>query len=282
MQNWKTTLCGLVAGIALALGNYNGPNTWHGYLAAVALAAIGILAKDFNVTLSPGDVSAIGKATGITGSTAKLGAWMLIAVLLMGTMTACSGVTVAQDIVNWTPALQSAVGVVDTTASVLDPAAAPIFTAATVGFDAASNLLVAQAKTYLANPNAGALQQLQAQVVSFQQNVNAALLAAVKIVNPASQQKALADLNAVATVVNAILALVLSVSSKAAAATMAAAARIKIAAVEPYINKTQAAWTLAAHYKDAAGFPEAMTSGTFGAGSVALNAGIVDLQQDGF
>ena len=122
----------------------------------------------------------------------------------------------AQDIVNWTPALQSAVATVDSTAALLAPADAPVFAAATVGFDAASNLLVAQAKAYLANPTAGVLAQLQTQVVTFQQQVNAALLQAAKIVNPASQQHALAAIQAVATVVSAILALVQSVSSKAA------------------------------------------------------------------
>lgn len=70
----------------------------------------------------------------------------------------------AQDIVNWTPALQSAVATVDSTASVLAPADAPAFTGATVGFDAASNLLVTQAKAYLANPTSTTLGQLQTQV----------------------------------------------------------------------------------------------------------------------
>ena len=84
----------------------------------------------------------------------------------------------AQDIVNWTPALQSAVATVDSTAALLAPADAPLFAAATVGFDAASNLLMAQAKAYLANPSASALAQLQNQVVILQQQVNAALLQA--------------------------------------------------------------------------------------------------------
>jgi len=111
---------------------------------------------------------------------------------------------VAQDIVNWTPALQSAVATVDSTASLLAPPDAPIFSAATYGFDAASNLLVAQAKAYLANPSASALQTLQTQVVTFQQQVSAALLQAVKIVDPAGQAHALSVLQAVATIVNTI------------------------------------------------------------------------------
>ena len=80
----------------------------------------------------------------------------------------CSGVTVAQDIVNWTPSLQSAVATVDSTAALLAPADAPVFAAATTGFDAASYFLVAQARAFLANPSASALAQLQTQIVTLQ------------------------------------------------------------------------------------------------------------------
>src|ERR1035437_459473 len=143
-------------------------------------------------------------------SSQVLCALMLSSLLLMGTMaiTSCNGKTVAQDIVNWTPMLQSAVATVDSTATLLAPQYAPIFLAATVGFDAASDLLVAQAKAYLANPSAGVLAQLQAAVVAFQQQVNASLLSAAKITDPLTQQHVLNAVNAVATVVEAMLALV--------------------------------------------------------------------------
>jgi len=155
---------------------------------------------------------------------------------------------VAQDIVNWTPALQSAVATVNSTAALLAPADAPIFVAATTGFDAASNLLVAQAKAYLANPSAGVLAHLQAAVVAFQQQVNASLLSAAKITNPNSQQHVLNALNAVGTVVSSILSLVESVSSKAAVAAMAAHSTIKLAAVRPYLDEGQAVAMVAGHY----------------------------------
>jgi hypothetical protein len=176
---------------------------------------------------------------------------MLIALLIpLPWMQGCSAVSVAQDIVNWTPALQSAVATVDTTASLLAPADAPIFTAATAGFDAASNLMVAQAKAYLANPSAGALQLLQSQVVTFQQQVSGALLQAARIVDPNSQTHALAAVQAVATIVSTILALVASISSKAAVANMSAQTGIKLAMVRPYLNDTRAAELVAAHYNE--------------------------------
>jgi len=205
---------------------------------AIASALLGLLAKD------PSDA-----VSGVGSGQAKLGAWALIALLLpLPLMGGCSETTVAKDIVNWTPALQSAVVTVDSAAAVLAPADAPIFSAATAGFNAASNLLTAQAKAYLANPSVGTLAQLQNQIVTFEQQVNAALLQAGRIVNPASQQHALAAIEAVGTVVNSILALVQSVSSKAAVAQMTAGAPIKLAQVLSYINEIETAKMVAEHY----------------------------------
>jgi hypothetical protein len=213
-----------------------GTGTVVSLVCAIATAFLGLLARD------PGG------ETSSAGSTAKLGAWALIALLLPLPAAGCSGVTVAQDIVNWTPALQSAVATVDSTAALLAPQDAPIFTAATIGFDAASNLLTAQAKAYLANPTASALAQMQTQVVTFQQQVNAALLQAAKIVDPASQQHAQAAIQAVATIGTAILALVQSISSKAQVTRMAVQSTIKLAAVQPYLDCSQAAGIVARHY----------------------------------
>jgi hypothetical protein len=205
---------------------------------AVASALLGLLAKD------PSD------AVGGPGSgQARLGAWALIALLLpLPFMGGCSETAVAQDIVNWTPALQSAVATVDSAAAVLAPADAPIFTAATAGFNAAANLLTTQAKAYLADPSEGTLAQLQNQIVTFEQQVNTALLQAGKIVNPASQQHALAAIEAVGTVVTSILALVQSVSTKAQVEQMAGGAKIKLAAVRPYLNEVESAGMVAEHY----------------------------------
>jgi hypothetical protein len=163
-------------------------------------------------------------------------------------MQGCTAAGVAENIVNWTPSLQSAVATVDSTVVLLAPADAPIFTAATVGFDAASNLLVAQAKAYLANPSASVLAQMQNQIVTLQQQVNTALLQAARIVDQKSQQHALAAIQGVGTIVIAILALVQSISSKAQVAQMAADSGVKLAAVEPYLNESRAAEIVAAHY----------------------------------
>jgi hypothetical protein len=242
----KTSAAGLMIAIVTIAGVFSqhgvtlgtaGGGTVIALVGAVATAILGLLAKDPESAPSP----AVG--------TAKLGAWALIALLLpLPLMGGCSGVTVAQDLVNWTPALQSAVATVDSTAALLAPLDAPIFAAATVGFDAASNMMVAQSKAYLANPSATLLGQLQAQVVAFQQQANAALLQAAKITDSASQQHALAAIQAVATIVTALLASIQSVSSKAAVAQMASQSTIKLAQVRPYVDEGDAAWIVARHY----------------------------------
>ena len=230
------TIGGVLSQQGVTLGNA-GSGTVVTLVSAIATALLGLLARDPESATSP------------VGSSAKLGAWALIALLLpLPFLGGCSGSTVAQDIVNWTPSLESAVATVDSIAALLAPEDAPVFTAATIGFDAASNLLDTQAKAYLANPSASLLAQLQTQIVVLQQQVNAALLQSAKIVNPASQQHALAAVQAVATIVTALLALVQSVSSKAAVAQMAAASTIKLASVRPYINRNHAAVVVAAHY----------------------------------
>jgi len=234
------TIAGVLSQQGISLGKA-GSGTVISLITALATALLGLLARD-------PDPSASQQVSGSASQQAKLGAWMLIALLLSSTLTGCSAASVAQDIVNWTPSLESAIATVDSTASLLAPMDAPIFAAATTGFDAAANLLEVQAKAYLANPSASVLGQLQAQVVTFQQQVNSSLLAVVKIADSASQKHALSAIQAVATIVNAMLALVESVSSKAAVAHMAQAAQIKLAAIEPLLDSNQAVAMVAAHY----------------------------------
>lgn len=249
----KTSFAGLLIAVVTVAGVFSqqgvtlgtaGTGTMVSLVAAVAAALLGLVARD------PGEPQH--RPEGKSADTVtRLSAWMLIVLLLpLPWIEGCSGISVAQDIVNWTPSLESAVATVDSTAAILAPADGPVFSAATAGFDAASNLLVTQAKAYLANPAAGTLALLQTQIVTFEQAVNAALLEAGKIVNPASQQHAVAAIQAVGTIVSAILALVQSVSSKTAVARMAADSGIKLAAVRPFLNSARAAAILAAHYDE--------------------------------
>jgi hypothetical protein len=244
----KTSAAGLLIGVVtiasvlsqqgVTLGTA-GKGTLVTLISGIASALLGLLACD-------PETPAVNSNS--ANATVKMGVWALIALLLPLPLMGCSATSVAQNIVNWTPALQSAVATVDSTVSLLAPDDAPIFTAATAGFDAASNVLVAQAKAYLANPSVSVLAQLQTAVVVFQQQVNASLLSAAKITNPASQAHILNSINVVATVTSAILALVTSVSSKAAVARMAGQSTIKLSAVRPYLNESDSAVIVANHY----------------------------------
>jgi hypothetical protein len=245
----KTSAAGLLIAVAtigsvlsqqgIALGTA-GSGTVVALISGLASALLGLLARD------PANPAS---GTSSTSSTAKLGVWALIALLLpLPFVSGCSEKSVAQNIVNWTPALESAVATVDSTAALLAPEDAPIFAAATAGFDAAANLLVAQAKAYLANPSASVLAQLQAAVVALQQQVNASLLSAAKITNSASQAHVMAAINGVATIVMAVLSLVTSISSKTAVARMASESTIKLATVRPYMDESKAVAMVASHY----------------------------------
>ena len=122
------TVAGVFAGQGISMGNA-GSGTVVSLVGALATALLGLLARD------PGAEAAhIGPGSGCggncrasgSGSTAKLGAWMMIALLLpLPWLDGCTAAGVAQNIVNWTPALQSAVASVDSTAALLAPADAP-------------------------------------------------------------------------------------------------------------------------------------------------------------
>jgi hypothetical protein len=179
-------------------------------------------------------------------TTRLLGGIAMCALLVSATMAplGCSpatNMTAAQDIVNWTPSLESAVATIDATGALLDPAASVIFTAATAAFNAGATLVVADAKAYLANPSASLLTDLQTAVVSFQQTVSASILSAAKIVDPKSQQLALSVIQGVSTSINIILGLIQSVSTKAELEHMSADSPIKLAMIKPYLDANRIA-----------------------------------------
>jgi len=235
------SISGVLAQQGITLGNV-GTGTVVSLVSATAAALLGLLAKD-------PDSGAEQKTDASSSGQAKLGVWALIALLMpLPFLGGCSAKAVAQNIVDWTPALQSAVASVDSTAAVLSAADAPVFASATAGFDAAAELMIVQAKAYLANPSAGTLAQMQTQVVVLQQQVNVAMLQALRIVNPESQKHALAAIQAVGTVVTVMLSLVQSVSSKAEIARMVNDSSVKLSAVLPLVDAGRAAEVVAAHY----------------------------------
>jgi hypothetical protein len=238
---------GMVAGVlgqqGITLGNV-GTGTVVSLVSAIAAALLGMMARD------PGQQTNQ-QGGGAASGQAKLGVWALVALLMpLPFLGGCSGRTVAQNIVDWTPVLQSAVASVDSAVAVLSPDDVKVYAAATAGFDAAAELMIAQAKAYLANPTAGTLAQMQVQVVALHEQVNAAMLQALRIVNPESEKHALAAIQAVGTVVAVMLSLVQSVSSKDAVARMANASTVKMSAVLPLVDQELVAEMVAAHYRE--------------------------------
>jgi hypothetical protein len=180
----------------------------------------------------------------------KLGAFALIAVLLGFTIpaaTGCSEATIAQNIVNWTPALESTAATAAATFSVLQPQDAALVGAGLLAFNTGANLVDAQAKAYLANPSATVLQQLQTAVVTFQQQVNATLLSAAKITNPQSQQTVTAAVNAVSTVINSIFALIAGIKGNTITA-MVTNKTVTLAMTKAYRDDELAVEMIAMHY----------------------------------
>jgi hypothetical protein len=173
---------------------------------------------------------------------------VLIAVLIVLPLAGCNSQSTAQQIVTWTPTIVSAADVVATSVTSLNPQDAALVAASVSGFNAAAGLISNGAAAYLANPNQTTLQTLEIQVTAFQQVVNTAMLQAARIVDPASQQKVLLAIQAVSVGVNAVLALVISI--KGSTTTPASATAVKLAQVEPLMNRQLTVQMVAAHYQE--------------------------------
>lgn len=171
----------------------------------------------------------------------KLGALALSCIVLMGSFisqgcTKQTATNVAQAIVNFAPAFDSAIVTINQTGALLDPGAAGVFSVATTGFQALEVVVVGQAKTYLANPTDSVMAALQQGVVSLQQTVNTALLQAAGIKDPVSQAKAIAAINGFGALVNTILGLIQQVSNKAELQRMESESTIKFSMVRRYMD----------------------------------------------
>jgi hypothetical protein len=226
---FATTVTGVLSQQGVTLGKA-GTGTVVALIGALAAGLLGLLAKDSS-------------GSGGSGTdTAKLGAIMLC-VLVISAMMPMSGCTqqqkisVAQEIVNWTPVFISTADTVNSAIESLDPGTVFILGPLTLAINAFGPQLQEAAQNYLNNPSQTTLQVLQALVTQIQQNVSATLLTAAKITNPNSQATATKQINLLATVANTILALVQTLSSKGQVAVMASHAPIKLAMVRRLLDE---------------------------------------------
>ena len=247
------SITGVLSQQGITLGSA-GTGTVVALVGSLATALLGLLAKDPEVASQQVSGSASQRAGGANAS-AKLGAWALIALLLpLPFVSGCSGKSVAQDIVNWTPALQSAVATVDSTAAMLAPADAPIFAAATVGFDAASNLLVGAGQGLPGQSfrrRAGAVAERSCRSATAGERGDSA--GGRKSSTQKSQTLAMAPSRRWAPSSARFWRWCNSVSSKAAVAQMAAQSSIRLAQVRAYLNEGKAAEIVAGHYGEPVG-----------------------------
>lgn len=177
----------------------------------------------------------------------KLGAWALIAVLMLGIVptVGCSGQSVAQQIVGWTPFIDSALTTLGSVAGSLAPQDSVIIDPVVTDLVTAQNLLKNQAQAYLANPTAGVLAQLQAQAVTFQQSLNSAVLTALKITNSDSQKRIIAQIQVVLTGATAVLALLQTIKGNTLTVTTGS---VTTSQVLPYLDESKSVALVAQHY----------------------------------
>jgi hypothetical protein len=256
-----SSIAGVLSQNGITLG-HAGTGTVIALIASLASALLGCVSRDPG-TAAPQLLDH--KPVGVPPDS-KLGVIalcvLLVSSLLASGCTQAQKVNVANEIVNWTPAIESAVTTIAATAALLDPAAAPVFETATTGLHMLASGLSAAARAYLTNPNQTNLQLLQTLVVELQQNVNKGLLQAAHIENPNSQRTALAAINGLATAVNAVLALVQSVSTKAQVQAMAAHVSVTYAMVRPYVDQGRMA-AAAARVRTDLALPRAVSADAF-------------------
>jgi hypothetical protein len=237
------TVTGILSQQGISLGKA-GTGTVVSLIGALAAGLLGLLAHDNNGLLNGDSGSSNQSAT-------KLGAIMLcvLAISAMMPVTGCTQaqkISVAQEIVNWTPVFVSTADTVNSAIESLDPGTVFILGPLTLAINAFGPQLQQAAQNYLNNPTETTLQVLQSLVTQIQQSVNATLLTAAKITNPTSHATATKQINLLATIANTILALVQGLSSKAQVAAMASHAPIKLAVVKALLD--QHAMQLAAEH----------------------------------
>jgi hypothetical protein len=227
------TIVGVLSQQGITLGNA-GKGTIVALIGGLATAFLGLLARD--------PESSVSAVVGGTGKAAVLA--LLCMTLIFAPVIGCTQaqrVDVAQEIVNWTPALESSIDTAASVVDLLDPVAAPIVNTLVTGVNALAPQFEAAAKAYLANPTQTALQTVQGLIVQIQNSVNnsLALLDAAKVTNPASQAKAKSVINGIATVANSLLALIEGVSTKAQVAAMSQNVTVHLAQVRGMLDEQQ-------------------------------------------
>ncbi len=161
------------------------------------------------------------------------------------TLTGCTPAqkqTTLQVVTEINTHIPEVVAAADTVSSVvasLLPADAPLVGVTDVAFDTAAKTLQALTASYMANPNASVLQQIQAAITTLEGQLNTATLKVAGIKNSATQQAVLAALKGLLTVVTVVFALISPTLTTAQLLDLRESDTIHLAQVRPYMDQQE-------------------------------------------
>lgn len=217
----------------------------HG-LAAIVTAASGIIVPLWAFYRKGNPPSSGSSTQGLGGVASAIVVSLMTAGLLFSSTIGLTGCTqaqrisVAQEIVNWTPTFVSGIDAAGAAISPLtaaDPVAAVVLTTFVNGANVLAPQFETAAKNYLANPTQSTLAVLQGLIVQIQNATNTALLDAAHITNPVSQTAVTKWVNAVAVAANALLSLIQSISTQTQVSAMSQGVTVHLREVRGVLDQ---------------------------------------------
>jgi hypothetical protein len=137
------------------------------------------------------------------------------------------------------PEVVAAADTVAATVSALVPADAVIIGVSDVAFDTAAKTIQALTASYIANPTASVLAQIQTAITTLEGQINTATLNVVGIKNTATQSAVLAALKGLLTVVTVVFALISPTLTTAQLVDLRDSNTIHLARVRPYMDERE-------------------------------------------
>lgn len=176
---------------------------------------------------------------------------MLSSILLMGTMIGCTSADVQKavsQVAAEMPAVESAVAAASALASVADPALAPVILPLNGIAQIALPQLQGLLQAYASNPTANTFANITTVIDSIVTNGDTALLAASKISNPESQQKATAILASLDALLHVIDGFISQAQTPAQVQAKVAARTLKLKQVSQYWSDSDKSTVAAAFH----------------------------------
>lgn len=180
--------------------------------------------------------------SGVRSSFASCVALPLVACMLMTGCTPQQKQTTLQVITEVNvhgPELVAAADTAAATIAALDPAEAALIGISDTAFDTAAKTVQALTASYIANPNASTLAQIQASITTLEGQINSATLNAVGIKDVAKQQMVLAALKGLLTIVTVVFARVAPTMTTSQLIDLRDSHTIHLAKVRRYMDEPE-------------------------------------------